>query len=93
MRNKTDHANLDAEVQAAEASRQAGRGSYAMRNTPHQCDVDAEAEAAETRRQGTELIQQHLHAHLRNNPDSSYVSWIATLHPENAEVTIGSTQI
>jgi hypothetical protein len=48
----------------------------------------AEAEAASARRQGIDLIERHLSHHLSENPDSSFVTWIATLHPENAEVTI-----
>ena len=51
-------------------------------------DDEAEAEAAEARRQGTQLIENHLSMHLSQNPDSSFVTWIATLHPENAEVSI-----
>uniref|UniRef100_A0A6U3RN36 Transmembrane protein n=1 Tax=Ditylum brightwellii TaxID=49249 RepID=A0A6U3RN36_9STRA len=51
-------------------------------------DEDCEAQAAEARRQGTELIEDHFAHHVQHNPDSSYVSWIACLHPENAEVTI-----
>lgn len=61
-----------------------------MKNTPstHQTDQEAEAEAAEARRRGTEMIENHLSVHLSQNPDSSFVTWIATLHPENAEVSI-----
>jgi hypothetical protein len=51
-------------------------------------DVEAEADAAEARRRGTEVIEGHLSHHIQQNPDSSYVTWIACLHPENAEVTI-----
>jgi len=57
------------------------------RTTAHE-DQDAEAQAAEARRRGTELIEDHLSSHLTNNPDSDYVTWIATLHPENAHVQI-----
>lgn len=49
---------------------------------------DCEAQAAAAKRQGTELIRAHLQSHLVQNPSSSYVTWIATLHPENAHVTI-----
>ena len=35
-------------------------------------------------------IQHHCVQHLSHNPSSSYVSWIATLHPENAQVTINT---
>jgi hypothetical protein len=51
-------------------------------------DEAAEAEAARARRQGIGLIESHLSHHLSQNPESSFVTWIATLHPENAEVTI-----
>jgi hypothetical protein len=51
-------------------------------------DVEAEAEASEARERGTELIREHLRSHLAQNPSSSYVTWIATLHPENATVQI-----
>ena len=60
------------------------------KNDQHRDEESAacEAEAAEARRRGTELIEQHLSHHMSQNPDSSYVTWIACLHPENAEVTI-----
>lgn len=51
-------------------------------------DSEAEVQAAEAVEQGTNLIRSHLSNHLDQNPDSSFVSWIATLHPENAEVAI-----
>lgn len=51
-------------------------------------DIEAEAEASEARQRGTELIREHLRSHLAQNPSSSYVTWIATLHPENATVQI-----
>ncbi|CAB9526584.1 expressed unknown protein [Seminavis robusta] len=51
-------------------------------------DEAAEMEAEFARRQGTELIEHHLSHHMSQNPESSYVTWIATLHPENAQVAI-----
>ncbi|CAB9517979.1 expressed unknown protein [Seminavis robusta] len=51
-------------------------------------DALAEAAAAEAREQGVTLIRDHLDSYLDQNPDASYITWIATLHPENAEVTI-----
>mmetsp|Transcript_11092 Transcript_11092/g.23262 ORF Transcript_11092/g.23262 Transcript_11092/m.23262 type:complete len:301 (-) Transcript_11092:129-1031(-) len=52
-------------------------------------DDDAnEARAAAARIQGTAMIRDHLRHHLSQNPRSSYVTWIATLHPENATVAI-----
>lgn len=51
-------------------------------------DVEAEGQAQEARDRGTEMVREHLRQHLRQNPNSSYVTWIATLHPENASVVI-----
>eukprot|EP00568_Trieres_chinensis_P001082 CAMPEP_0183307990 /NCGR_PEP_ID=MMETSP0160_2-20130417/19681_1 /TAXON_ID=2839 ORGANISM="Odontella Sinensis, Strain Grunow 1884" /NCGR_SAMPLE_ID=MMETSP0160_2 /ASSEMBLY_ACC=CAM_ASM_000250 /LENGTH=293 /DNA_ID=CAMNT_0025471725 /DNA_START=39 /DNA_END=917 /DNA_ORIENTATION=+ len=51
-------------------------------------DAANEALAAEARAQGEALIRDHLRSHLSQNPCSSFVTWIATLHPENATVSI-----
>lgn len=51
-------------------------------------DDEAAATAAQARQQGLNIVRSHLQSHLSNNPDSSYVSWIATLHPENAKISI-----
>jgi len=57
-------------------------------------DQDAEAAAAAARAEGTAMIRDHLNGHLQQNPIrpqdpvSSYVTWIATLHPENATVSV-----
>ena len=51
-------------------------------------DEEARAQAAHAVEQGTTLIREHLSNHLDANPNSSYVTWISTLHPENASVTI-----
>jgi hypothetical protein len=64
-----------------------------MKTTPRmlqKADEDAEAqeEADEAVEQGTTLIRSHLSNHIAENPGSSFVTWIATLHPENADVTI-----
>lgn len=53
-----------------------------------EADIEAEAMAAQAQQQGVDLIRGHLSTYLEHNPEASYVSWIATLHPENAEVTI-----
>lgn len=58
-----------------------------MKNLP-ESDEEAQAVAAEAVAQGTTLISDHLASHMRQNPDSSFVTWIATLHPENASVSI-----
>jgi hypothetical protein len=53
-------------------------------------DAQADAQASQARQQGTNLVRSHLSNHLDQNRgrSSEYVTWIATLHPENAEVTI-----
>lgn len=53
-------------------------------------DADAEAQAARARADGETLIRDHLANHLVYNKGASsdYISWLATLHPENAEITI-----
>jgi hypothetical protein len=51
-------------------------------------DDEARAQAANAVEQGTTLLREHLSNHMDANPNSSYVTWIATLHPENASVTI-----
>jgi hypothetical protein len=60
-----------------------------MRTPPlFQSDEEAEMQAEQARQQGTTLIRSHLSHHFVNNPNSSYVTWISTLHPENADVVI-----
>ena len=65
-----------------------------MRNPPiltiNDDDVAAEAEAAQARRHASEVVRNHLETHASLNPGASsdYVTWLATLHPENADVTI-----
>lgn len=65
-----------------------------MRNPPilaiEESDVAAEAQAAQTRHHASELVRRHLENHASLNPGASsdYVTWLATLHPENAEITI-----
>jgi hypothetical protein len=53
-------------------------------------DEEAELEAARHRYHASMLVRDHLERHAANNPGASsdYVTWIATLHPENADVTI-----
>jgi hypothetical protein len=55
-----------------------------------QAIADDEAQAEQTRREGQAIVRDHLSSHLQNNTgrSSDYVSWIATLHPENADITI-----
>mmetsp|Transcript_16523 Transcript_16523/g.40250 ORF Transcript_16523/g.40250 Transcript_16523/m.40250 type:complete len:327 (+) Transcript_16523:169-1149(+) len=65
-----------------------------MRNPPiltiNDDDVAAEAGAAQARRHASEVVRSHLETHASLNPGASsdYVTWLATLHPENADVTI-----
>lgn len=53
-------------------------------------DEEAEYQAVMARRHAGELVRNHLETHAVNNPGASsdYVTWIATLHPENADITI-----
>ena len=59
---------------------------------PLDSNEEAEAQAAVTasREAGIATIRNHCEHHLISNPTSTYVTWIATLHPENAHVTIDS---
>mmetsp|Transcript_13263 Transcript_13263/g.23753 ORF Transcript_13263/g.23753 Transcript_13263/m.23753 type:complete len:316 (+) Transcript_13263:94-1041(+) len=59
----------------------------ATANLP-QSDEEAQAFASAARDQGIATVRHHCDQHLEQNPDSSYVTWIATLHPENARVVI-----
>lgn len=61
-----------------------------MRTPPRleQTDAEAQDQANEAVERGTNLIRSHLSNHIVENPDSSFVTWIATLHPENADVSI-----
>jgi len=54
---------------------------------PH-TDEEEQVVADQARAEGISVISQHCHNHLSNNPESSYVTWIACLHPENAQVSI-----
>jgi len=53
-------------------------------------DEEAVIQAAKHREQATNLVRDHLKNHVAHNPggSSDYVTWIATLHPENADITI-----
>ena len=59
---------------------------------PLDSNEEAQAQAAVTasREAGIATIRNHCEHHLISNPTSTYVTWIATLHPENAHVTIDS---
>ena len=60
--------------------------------SPNDDDDDEEAilQAARHRYEASVLVRNHLESHAVNNPGASsdYVTWIATLHPENADITI-----
>jgi len=53
-------------------------------------DAETEAIVEQSREEARSIVRHHLENHSRNNPgrSSDYVSWIATLHPENADVVI-----
>lgn len=58
--------------------------------TEDEDDEQAILEAAQHREHASTIVRNHLENHAANNPDASsdYVTWIATLHPENADITI-----
>lgn len=51
-------------------------------------DLECQEAAEAARQQGRNMIRSHLQDHLVRNPQSTFVTWIATLHPENATVSI-----
>ncbi len=53
-------------------------------------DERAKQQAARHRQDAQNLVRDHLRNHAQHNPGASsdYVTWIATLHPENADITI-----
>ena len=53
-------------------------------------DEALELEAARNRHRASMIVRDHLESHAANNPGASsdYVTWIATLHPENADIAI-----
>ncbi|KAL3941787.1 MAG: hypothetical protein SGBAC_003903 [Bacillariaceae sp.] len=63
-----------------------------MKSPPilNQANQDPEVEVAEARAAGESIIRGHLDNHLAHNmgASSDYISWIATLHPENAQIEI-----
>ena len=63
-------------------------GSPNNDNILPQTDEEAQAVVESSRARGIANIREHCSQHLSLNPNSSYVTWIATLHPENAHVTI-----
>jgi hypothetical protein len=58
--------------------------------SPNDDDEEAILQAARHRYEASVLVRNHLETHAVNNPGASsdYVTWIATLHPENADITI-----
>lgn len=63
-----------------------------MKSPPilNRASQDPEMQAAEARAAGESIIRNHLDNHLAHNcgASSDYISWIATLHPENAQIEI-----
>jgi hypothetical protein len=51
-------------------------------------DIEAAKARDESVAASKEVIRTHLVDHLLRNPDASYQSWVAVLHPENAQVTL-----
>merc|ERR1740117_764197 len=55
---------------------------------------DLERQAAEMKgdsgKQSKELMREHLANHLEQNPNSTYETWVAVLHPENAREELDS---
>lgn len=51
-------------------------------------DIEAERQRTEAVEAATNVIRDHLSNHLVSNPEATYTSWIAALHPEN--VTLDS---
>jgi len=53
-------------------------------------DEEARQQAVRYQYEASELVRNHLESHVVNNPGASsdYVTWIATLHPENSDVII-----
>jgi len=59
-------------------------------NSDNEDDARARQEARVHRQNAQNMVRDHLQNHVRHNPGASsdYVTWIATLHPENAEIQI-----
>mmetsp|Transcript_5257 Transcript_5257/g.15364 ORF Transcript_5257/g.15364 Transcript_5257/m.15364 type:complete len:389 (+) Transcript_5257:199-1365(+) len=53
-------------------------------------DLEAQRQSEVAQQDGRNIVRSHLENHATHNPGRSgdYVSWIATLHPENADVSI-----
>ena len=58
--------------------------------TSNEEDERARQQAARHRQEAQNLVRDHLRNHAQHNhgASSDYVTWIATLHPENADITI-----
>ena len=65
---------------------------YVNRNehSDNEDDARARQEARVHRQNAQNMVRDHLQNHVRHNPGASsdYVTWIATPHPENAEIQI-----
>lgn len=81
---------VDDNTTASSDGEEAGALPVAVAVAIPDSDEEAQAVAVAAREEATDSIREHCESHLSLNPDSSYVSWIATLHPENAHVTIDS---
>ena len=84
---------VDDDTTASSDGREAGDDlpvAVAVAEAIPDTDEEAQAVALAAQEEATASIREHCESHLSLNPASSYVSWIATLHPENAHVSIDS---
>lgn len=79
----------DQHVSASTTTTETSNGASNNNNDDEE-DQRAALEAARHRQDAQNLVREHLENHVAHNPGASsdYVTWIATLHPENADVTI-----
>jgi len=61
-------------------------GSQEVQSEAADSEQMASRAMAETNEASQSIIRAHLQRHLEQNPDASYKSWIAALHPENVTV-------
>ena len=68
-------------------SRAQGRPAFsAMAADGELYDMEAQRLVAETVQASRRLMLDHLGEHLLRNPDATYASWIAALHPDNVQL-------
>ncbi len=83
---------LSAPTAPLESSSDEEYEDYSNQPTSSESSEDGRAmqQAARHRQDAQNLVRDHLRNHAQHNPGASsdYVTWIATLHPENADITI-----